>query len=220
MTLVSICRLAGNPFCTTFSGSPVCQVSSQGPQTWVGGPNPSCHASCDGGKVLNPKLCSCASPLVCHMQLTSPAFSRVNDTTIESLSSEWAQFFTTSTTLSVHLDPKQVYIGDANFTDDGRMLHDMSFFPYVGDSLNTTEVFNILKALTSQVFHLKEGPYLLLGFTPPPTGTSLTISHLAYCCVHRFVCCHLKISSNCKKPSLRYTLSGRLWRTFQCFSGQ
>jgi hypothetical protein len=153
--------LAGNPFCKNIrSTEGICARLLPGPSSpWSA---PLSQGQCGGGQDFNPKRGNCASPLICYMQLTEPTFKVVNDTTIATLSNNWAQ--------ALDLDPGQVYIFSANFSNDGRLLYNMSLFPISGDSLNTSSIETIVQNMGENLYSINEGPYLLRKYYLPLLG--------------------------------------------------
>jgi Leucine-rich repeat (LRR) protein len=114
--------------------------------TWTSplfGQNTCLNVSCPSGQTRNLQNCSCAHPLVVLFLIRQPSFSVITDDLMQQLQQLLY--------VGLNLQPQQVWITNATFTNDERVNVTILFFPFnSATGLDPSTVTNITSRLSQQ----------------------------------------------------------------------
>lgn len=146
-------RLQGNPICTgaaLVNANPtLCNGTVTSEATNWTSPllsSNTCTNNCDNTHTLNPESCLCGYPLVIGLEIRSPPWTDINNTTLwDSLHDQ--------TVNQLGIQSTQVWVRQAYFTESKRARADIYFFPVSGESLDLNTQVYITEAFTGQRVH-------------------------------------------------------------------
>ena len=171
-------RLQGNPICTgtaLVNANPVlCNstVTSAAATNWTSPllSSNTCTNNCDNTHTLNPESCLCGFPLIITLEIRSPPWTDINNTTL------WNSLHD-QTMNELGLQSTQVWVREAYFTGSKRARADIYFFPVSGDSLDLDTQLFIITAFTGQKVHYDKlfKPSLTVLVIRPPGDDSMMV---------------------------------------------
>ena len=170
-------RLQGNPICTgealVAANPTLCNGSVTSDATNWTSPllsSNTCTNNCDNTHTLNPESCVCGFPLIIELEIRSPPWTDINNTTL------W-QSLHDQTVNQLGLQSTQVWVREAYFTASKRARADMYFFPVSGESLDLDTQLFIISAFTGQKVHYDNlfKPSLIVLVIRPPGDDSLWV---------------------------------------------
>lgn len=184
-----LCRLEGNPICMPTSivtaSASLCGTqtsNAQAPTMWNSPlTSNACGFSCSNGLSINPQDCTCSVPLIVTLEIRSPRFSNIDNSTLWDLLKNQTFDQLNLDLLNRTFPPlsnDSVWVVLARFSWGGRVDVEMNIFPASGDRFyqNTTDF--IMQEFTLQKMRYDSNfkPYRVLSFGGP-AGTIFSLTH-------------------------------------------
>lgn len=184
-----LCRLEGNPICMPSSivtaSASLCGTqtsNTQAPTSWNSPLNSNaCGFSCSNGLSINPQDCRCSVPLIVTLEIRSPRFSNIDNSTLWDLLKDQT-FDQLNQDLLIQKFPllsnDSIWVVLARFSYGGRVDVEMNIFPASGDRFDQNATSFIMQEFTLQKMKYDNNfkPYRVLSFGGP-AGTFFTLTH-------------------------------------------
>jgi hypothetical protein len=185
-----LCRLEGNPICNPTSivtaSSSICGTQTndqaQAATSWNSPlTTNACGFSCSNGLSLNPQDCNCSVPLIVTLEIRSPTFSNIDNSTLWDLLKDQTLDQLNLDLLSHKFPPlsnDSIWVVLARFSWGGGVDVEMNIFPASGDRFDQNTTDFIMQEFTLQKMKYDNNfkPYRVLSFGGP-AGTFFTLTH-------------------------------------------